>query len=614
MDDAGTPAPPADGRLPYDRAREAVAELSLLLRVLPEDHHDAVRRVADILARAFDAQPEYADELRAPLQDLGTRTRRILALSAERAVELLDVDPGARALAVFQEGDRLVRDLGALGRRDLVLRLTAGVTGLFGDPDPARRRAALDALHTLRRVWDDPAFTAARAQVEKDIRRALAREVDLHVYAALADLSAFCVESLFHRGDLDAAADLLDVLQGHAPAREDAGRALERLLAGDALSSLGPRVRSGDPAALRVLGAFGERAPRRLLLLILRQTNPQARARLTDLLSRTGPAGVNVVLEACASAAERDDALRLLEVLPRVAPETAAVAALAGLLRHAEAPVRRKAAALIGERGYEHAGALLLTALVEEKDPDLRVGLVDALGRVGCAEAVPVLAALAAARQESDVLRGSACAALGRIGEAEAVPHLKELAARPARGLTAILRPGSGAVRAAALRALGAFVEDVEVRAFLTEAADDRDPLISAAAREALRDKLVKAFAEKSRESTKTAEGPARFAGSLLEIPLDQVCQLIAHARKTGLLRLTLGTTTGRVWFEDGLVTAADYLGQVDQDAFNELVRRPDGAFAFQANERAPEGRLRVPVTTLLIEALRVRDEGARVA
>lgn len=605
-----TPEP--EGRLSLERAREALGEIARLLRTAPPEICEGLRLVGASIAGAFDADPSAAESLRAFLQDRPTRALRLQALSAGRAQELLDADPEARARAVRADGQRLLRDLADVGRPDLILRLLTGVTGLLGDPLPARRMAALQALQALRQCWEDTPFAAARAQVEKDLRRSLEREADPQIHAQLADLAGFIVGARLRKGDLEAAAEILTLLRWQEPTREAAGRAIERIVAGGALQTLSAKIRSGEPAALRVLDAFGEAAPRQLLVEIKRSDVPQARAHFGEILARTGAPGSLLLAEEFRKTLDPTDAGRLLDVLPAAASENEATSALAAVLRHPAPSVRRKTAAILADKAYARSGELLQQALREEKDPDLRLALVEGLGRLRAPEAVEALAAIAAARQESETIRSSACTALGRIGDAEAVPALSELASRPSRGLTALLRPSSSAVRIAALRALGSFVADAAVRELLTAAADDGDPAISDAAREALHARLQRAFSEAPRELPK--EGKTKLAGSLQEIPIDQVCQLIAGAEKTGLLQLTLDGATARIWFEAGFVIAAEYRGELDQEAFNAFIRQRQGSFAFQAGEPAPVRRVRLPVANVLLEALRVADESTRAA
>jgi hypothetical protein len=117
------------------------------------------------------------------------------------------------------------------------------------------------------------------------------------------------------------------------------------------------------------------------------------------------------------------------------------------------------------------------------------------------------------------------------------------------------------------------------------------------------------------RDSQQTAGAPElrarniKLAGSLQEIPLDQVCQLVGGSEKTGLLMLSLEGRVGRIWFEQGQVVAAEYERRLDQEAVNAMARRKRGDFIFQPGERPKEQRVRLAVPGMLLEAYRIADE-----
>jgi len=117
------------------------------------------------------------------------------------------------------------------------------------------------------------------------------------------------------------------------------------------------------------------------------------------------------------------------------------------------------------------------------------------------------------------------------------------------------------------------------------------------------------AEAQQAAAAQESKASVAKLSGSLAEIAMDQVCQLIASAEKTGLLTITFDGPVARVWFEDGLVTAAEFQGRRDQEAFNAFIAKKTGQFVFQPGEIAPKRRVRIPVNMVLLEAFRVADE-----
>ncbi len=498
-------SPPPAGRLSVDRAREAVDEIVRLLSSCPPELRTGLRRVAEIVAGAFDDRPAMAEDLRSGLKEKPSRALRLQTLSADRAQELLAADSETRARAVRSDGERIVRGLAAGGRPDLILRLLTGVSGMLGDPSPLRRRGAIDSLHAIQGVWDDPGFASARPQLEKDLRRSLERETDGAVYARLADFTGFIVASHLRRDEIRPAVEVISLLVTQQPTHEAAGQALELLLGGGALDAYASRILAGEPAALQLLEAFGDAAPRHLLLQIRLCESAPARSQLGRRLARCGAGGAALLAEELGKPLGADEALRLLDVLPLVLSDAEATSVLGLLLRHASVPVRAKAVDLLAERSLSEAGDFLLRALQEEKDATLRIGIVEALGRVRAASAVDDLSAIAEARQEGDEIREAACAALGCIGGPDALEALSALATRSSHGLAALLRPPSPAVRRAALHALGAFVADSGIRRLLEKAADDNDPVFASAAREALTEKLQHGFLKAGASKPPTA-------------------------------------------------------------------------------------------------------------
>jgi hypothetical protein len=106
---------------------------------------------------------------------------------------------------------------------------------------------------------------------------------------------------------------------------------------------------------------------------------------------------------------------------------------------------------------------------------------------------------------------------------------------------------------------------------------------------------------------------PTGLAGSLSEIPLDQVCQLLAGSAKTGILTLDLEEGSfAKVYFENGLFVTAQYLDWSGQQAFNAFHQCAVGRFIFQPGGVFPEHPTRLSVTQLLLEAARVSDETSR--
>ncbi|HEV3027988.1 MAG TPA: DUF4388 domain-containing protein, partial [Planctomycetota bacterium] len=214
-------------------------------------------------------------------------------------------------------------------------------------------------------------------------------------------------------------------------------------------------------------------------------------------------------------------------------------------------------------------------------------------------------------------IRTGACMALARLGHAEAVPILAGIASKSSRGL-GLLKASSPALRTAAIRALGQFSTNPAAREALKKITEDSDPTLQAAARETLYRPVQKALSTAVREAPPGNAVPevkpanVKLAGSLQEIPLDQVCQLFGGSEKTGLLLFSLEGRVGRIWFEKGQIVAADFERTKDQEAINGIARQKKGDFIFQPGERPAQRRVQIPVHQALLEAYRVADEGRK--
>jgi hypothetical protein len=101
--------------------------------------------------------------------------------------------------------------------------------------------------------------------------------------------------------------------------------------------------------------------------------------------------------------------------------------------------------------------------------------------------------------------------------------------------------------------------------------------------------------------------------GSAQEMPLDVILARVGALEAGGLLLYSAPGATGRVWFDAGLVIAAEFNQIRDLDGIRELLNRRDGLFLFRAGELSPERRILMTVDAL-VKATRGRDQGSRSA
>jgi pSer/pThr/pTyr-binding forkhead associated (FHA) protein len=109
--------------------------------------------------------------------------------------------------------------------------------------------------------------------------------------------------------------------------------------------------------------------------------------------------------------------------------------------------------------------------------------------------------------------------------------------------------------------------------------------------------------------------GPAEedaFQGDFSEIPAFAVLQVLEMGMKSGLVEITRGAETQRIWFHCGMPVHAVAGGLDGIDAAVFAVRPIDGRFAFRAGVRAPTRTIHVSLAELLLEASRRMDEGKR--
>jgi response regulator RpfG family c-di-GMP phosphodiesterase len=130
------------------------------------------------------------------------------------------------------------------------------------------------------------------------------------------------------------------------------------------------------------------------------------------------------------------------------------------------------------------------------------------------------------------------------------------------------------------------------------------DYVIKPAVPEVLVAKLKKAV-EKRGEAI-VARGTS---GSLSEMSLPDLVQVLWHGRKSGALRLRRGPEVGDVHLAEGMVVNATWGKLRGEDAFYAMLALKDGEFAFDPNFRAEEVVISASPESLLLEGMRRLDE-----
>jgi hypothetical protein len=137
-----------------------------------------------------------------------------------------------------------------------------------------------------------------------------------------------------------------------------------------------------------------------------------------------------------------------------------------------------------------------------------------------------------------------------------------------------------------------------------------QDYVIKPTSGDVLAAKLRRLGAPKSKRDVATG-----VAGSLSEMGVPDLAQIMAHGRKGGrlLLRNKRGSE-GEVHFQSGRIVHAVYGQLRGADAFYELLSFTDGTFHFDPNFQPSDTTINASHENLILEGLRRFDERTRDA
>ncbi len=105
------------------------------------------------------------------------------------------------------------------------------------------------------------------------------------------------------------------------------------------------------------------------------------------------------------------------------------------------------------------------------------------------------------------------------------------------------------------------------------------------------------------------ARSPRGVSGSLAELALTDVVQVLSQGRKTGQLRIRNGADAGEVHFLDGAIVNALWMGLRGEDAFYGMLGLSAGEFSLDPTFRPPAKAINSPVEALMLEGMRRLDE-----
>src|SRR5512143_846918 len=99
------------------------------------------------------------------------------------------------------------------------------------------------------------------------------------------------------------------------------------------------------------------------------------------------------------------------------------------------------------------------------------------------------------------------------------------------------------------------------------------------------------------------------FQGSLAELHLPDIIQLVSVSGKTGVFHLEDKAHHGRIWLADGKIVHAEVDDLAGEEAVYALAIWRSGEFRFEAGVAAPRVSIQKSNTNLLMEAARRLDE-----
>lgn len=126
---------------------------------------------------------------------------------------------------------------------------------------------------------------------------------------------------------------------------------------------------------------------------------------------------------------------------------------------------------------------------------------------------------------------------------------------------------------------------------------------------ETLNQKIVEV--RKKRELSAQAATAASLAGRLEEIGFPELIQFLTGCRRNGRVLIEANGKSGTIDLREGEARAAEWGNLRGDEAVYAIAECDSGTFRFQPAQGSVDGNITLPTMSLLIEALRKRDEKA---
>lgn len=110
----------------------------------------------------------------------------------------------------------------------------------------------------------------------------------------------------------------------------------------------------------------------------------------------------------------------------------------------------------------------------------------------------------------------------------------------------------------------------------------------------------------------RTATRGRGVSGSLEEMGLPDVVQILFHGRKSGKLSISSGELNGEVQFSEGWIFNAAYGAKQGEEAFYDMLNLTTGHFELDPNFKPTEQLIHASPESLLLEGMRRLDEAGR--
>jgi len=114
---------------------------------------------------------------------------------------------------------------------------------------------------------------------------------------------------------------------------------------------------------------------------------------------------------------------------------------------------------------------------------------------------------------------------------------------------------------------------------------------------------------ERATTQTGTARG---VTGSLQEMSLPDVIQILSNGRKSGRLTIRANGTSGEVHFAEGSIFEATFGDLLHAEAFYAMLLLTEGEFSLDPSFVPGVNAINLPTESLLLEGMRRLDEGMR--